>query len=297
MRRTIALLVLAGLVAFSAPVALAAETKIGGYIETNVEYAIGEDEPFTFGRTFYRINVTSDISENFSIYGRIQGNAGEPVNADEDTGEVTGAPAITLAYFTYKNLGVEGLNLGVGRQSKGWSRLNVGSSQLGGVTFDGISLAIPAAPATVDVYYSVPAATAGEITPDGAQAVVHVGYSTDVSGVGVGVDGILKNVFGTGVAYGVSASADIGGFGDVYFELSKSADADELDAIYVGTNISALEPSTGITAFVEYSVKGETVDFKLSRDLLEGLTLWFSGSKPLEGDLGLTLGVTASTSF
>lgn len=285
MRRVLPVILTVALVALSAPAVLA-EPKVSGYFETVVSYKVGEDNPYTFGKTLYRLNVSGSVSDNVSYYGRIQGRP--------ETN-----PTVKRVYLTFSNLGAQGLNVSLGRVSEWYSRLNAGSSEFGVGDFDGVSVALPAAPLTLEALYSVNAGTAGDFTSNGDFVGAYAGYSTEVSGFDVGLSGIVKSRLGgtSGVAYGVSGSVGLGSFGNLYAEASKAYDEDTFDKIHVGANIAALEEATGISAWVEYAVKAKELNFSVSRDLVPGLNLWLSGNMPSGGDLALEIGVTASASF
>ncbi len=288
MRRLAASLLVSAVLLLGVQVALAAPT-VSGYFETNISYEFGATNPYTFGSTLYRLNVSGAVSDNLSYYGRLQGNSG-------------GQPSIPLAYLTYKNLGVDGLDVAVGRQSFWWSRLNAGTSALGvGTVNGGVSLTLRGAPATIHAYYEVLNPGTAQTPGTSEEIGAHVGYSANVSGFDLGLDGVVRNQLQTGgdTAYGVSASLGVPSFGDLYVEASQTFGASGFDEVHVGSNISLLKEPLGVSAWVEYAVRGANqgdINFQLSRGLVEGLTAKLGGTRS-GGSFTFTATLTASASF
>lgn len=265
------------LVAAVAPAAFA-EPAISGYVQQTIEYKFGEDvaEPYTFSKTTLRLNVSGDVGDKLSYYGRIQGVAG-PVSDPESDDFAGEQLKVTLAYGDIKNFGVEGLSFRIGRHGVGGSYLN----EFGGFfnkTRDAISATYSADALELQAFYSPNVVgTAIDLFSDelfGAR----VTYDVAANGVDVELAGqIVKELTEEGnLGYGVGASVGLDAIGSAYLEWGKTED--EADFLVVGANIDALKDATGIGAWVEYDVEGEDFAFELNRKLFDGFTAYF-GSK------------------
>ena len=266
------------LVAAMAPAAFA-EPTFSGYVLQSIEYRFGdlqddattpddESKPYTFGKTTLRVNISGNVGENLSYYGRIQG-----------TGNSN--PTVTLAYGDIKNFGVEGLSFRIGRQSISWTSLN-SFDGLFSETRDAVSASYSADAVGFNAFYS-PSAVATAIDPfDGDLFGARVTYGTDVNGFAIDLGGqLLKELADDGkLGYGVGATVGLSSFGDAYLEWGKNVD--ETDFLVIGSNIAVLEDATGISAWVEYDVEGEEFAFELSRKLFDGFTAYFGSDDSAE---------------
>lgn len=283
MKKVAVVVLFFALIAASVQVAYA-QPKVSGLVLQSMTYEFGieddattpEDEtetPFTFGETMLRVNFSGDVSPTLGYYGRIQGNAGAGGSS----------LAVAQAYGTLKNFGVDGLSVNIGRQFIGWSILN-NFDGFEWTTIDGIGVNYSADSVGVNAYYRVN--DAGE--PQGIASDAKIGarltYDTAMAGLDVSVAGKFEKALEEdgGFGYGFGGSVALAGLGDVYAEVGENAadnNADGLDYIVLGANISALEDATGISAWVEYDVNAESYAFELSRELIDGLTVKFGGEK------------------
>ncbi len=289
MRRILLTFVVALLVALSTQVALA-EPKVSGLFYHTVTYELGATSPYTFASSsFLRLNVSGNVSDNLSYFGRVQGNQNSGAN-------------VVRANATYKNV-IPGLSVTLGREFVDWDRLNYfNGSGFDYKSVDGLVFNYSAGSASINAYYQVNnSATAKKLFSDervAARLTTKLGaggLSLDVAGK---ADMLLAT--GGGFGYGVSGQANVPGLGSVYAEVGENpnnTNASGMDYIIAGANIDLLK-SVGVGAWVEYSVTKQAYAFQLSRGVAQGVTLYFGGNNDnAQKDLKLSVTAEFAISF
>ena len=295
MRKLLVALLLSAVVALGAQVALAAP-NVSGYIEQKVTYAFGADSPYTFGQTLFRVNVSGDASDSLSYFGRIQATAGKATTLVDEDHPL--ASPVVYGYLTYKNLGTAGLNVSVGRQLLYWSRVNNydGESAFAVGAADAVLASYSLGGATVNGYYKVNKPGTKQKLASDEQVGGRVTFKPSAGGLALDLAAVVQVnlTSGGGSGYGVSGSVGLGALGSVYAEVGKKPGATDND-IVVGANIDVLK-GAGVSAWFEYNVDDQNYAFALSRDLVKGLNLSFSGNND-SGKLAFSATLKASTSF
>ena len=282
MRRLLPVAIVAALMAVTASAALASP-NVSGLVLADYEYAIGTDNAeLTESYILGRVNVSGDVGENLSYYLRL--DAGTDQSA---------APqfSLPLVYATLKNVGAEGLNVGIGRQAVNWSIVNKyhkfyrRTSNVPGFTVN-----YKLDPVTLDGFYTLDA-TGNDM---GARAR----YSTDVGGAALSLSGQVYTREGSGARFGAAASVGVDGFGSAYAQAGQGTLNDEEEQfVVVGATIDVLKAATGVSGWVEYDVKGQNLGFSFGREILPGLSLYLNGDKPKDEDLGLSILAELLVSF
>ena len=299
MRRFAPALLAAAIAVLPAAGALAAPT-VGGSLLLDYKYSLTDQNATLFeDYARLRVDVSGDAGDSVSYFGRLQ------AEADTDAGKqpVSFTLSTPLLYATLKNVGVDGLNVTLGRQSIWWSIVNNYSKAYGrGSNVPAVVVSYSADPASVTAFYSF-----DQNTEVGAR----VSYSAQVGGADVSLAGSVFKIEGSEpTGLGVTASVGLGSIGSAYVEagqgIREAVDpnaqvktyrvADE-QYVVVGANVDVLKQATGISGWVEYDVKGQDLAFSFGRELVPGLTLYLGGEKPNDKELSASLTAEVSLSF